>query len=200
VYGTFVEYHGPMQSWLFSTLYLGTQSFAGKPFDHNTLTLNGGFQPTKDLTVELGTYYGDDVDYAGARQATRFRLAPSFLLFAGRHFRLSFNHAYERLWVEEGRLYAAHLSELRAVYQISARTFVRAILQRADYAFDPRLYPYPVEPRFKHLLSQLLYSYKINPQTALYVGYSDQLLGDAKAGLTQTDRAVFMKIGYAWVR
>jgi hypothetical protein len=200
VYGTFVEYHGPMESWIYSLLYLGRQSYAGKPFDHNTLTLNGGLQLGKDLTFELDTFYGDDVDLAGVRQATRFRLAPSFLLFGGRHVRLSFDHAYERLWVKEGRLYAANLSELRAVYQVSARTFIRAILQRADYAFEERLYPYTVEPRFKHLLSQLLYSYKINPQTALYVGYSDQLLGDARAGLTRTDRAAFMKIGYAWVR
>jgi hypothetical protein len=200
VYGTFLEYHGPMQSWIYSLLYLGRQSYAGKPFKHNTLTLNGGLQATRNLTLELDTFYGDDVDIAGVRQATRFRLAPSFLLFAGRHFRLSLNHAYERLWVTEGRLYAANLSEMRAVYQFSARTFVRAILQRTDYAFNAALYPYPVGPRDKHVLSQFLYSYKINPQTALYIGYSDQYLGAPKAGLTQTDRAVFMKIAYAWVR
>ena len=200
VYGSFLEYHGPMQSWIYSLLYLGRQSFAGEPFDHNTLVLNGGFQPTKDLSVELDTFYGDDVDYAGVRQATRFRLAPSLLWFAGRHFRLSFNHAYERLWVEDGRLYAANLSELRAVYQFSARTFIRAIVQRADYSFDPSLYPYPVEPEFKHILSQILFSYKINPQTALYIGYSDQYRGRPQGGLLQTDRAVFVKVGYAWVR
>ncbi len=200
VYGTFLQYRGPMQSYVYSLLYLGRQTYLGKPFNHNTLNLTGSLQATKDLLVGLDTFYGDDVDIAGVRQATRLRLEPSFMLYAGRHVRLSLDHAYERLWVAQGRLYAANLSELRAVYQLSARTFFRAILQHTEYDFTPRLYPYPVESHSKHVLSQLLYSYKINPQTALYVGYSDQYLGHPKAGVTQTDRSIFMKIAYAWVR
>ncbi|MEJ2420331.1 MAG: hypothetical protein P8018_01150, partial [Acidobacteriota bacterium] len=96
--------------------------------------------------------------------------------------------------------YSAHLTDMRAVYQFSARTFIRAIVQHTDYTFDPSLYPYPIEAHSKHILGQFLYSYKLNPQTALYIGYSDQYLGHPKAGLTQTDRSVFMKIAYAWVR
>ena len=88
-----------------------------------------------DLELELAGFYGDDVDYAGARQAKRFRLTPEIELFAGRHFSLIFAHNYERLWVREGRLYAANLSEARAVYQFNTRSFVRAVLPGYAWVF-----------------------------------------------------------------
>ena len=199
VYGTFLEYSGPKQSWLSALLYTGRQSFQGVPFDHNTLRVRGGFQPNGDVILSLSTFYGDDVDYGGVRQARRLTLTPGLGLFAGRHFRLTLEHAYERLWVPEGLLYRAHLTELRAVYQFTVRAFLRAIVQRGDYTFSKSLYDPPVNPRHKGLLTQVLFSYKVNPQTALYVGYSDNYLGNQSVGLTQTDRAVFFKIGYAWV-
>jgi hypothetical protein len=200
VYGSFVEYQGPKQSHLFATLYIGKLGYAGKPFDGNTFSASGNFFPTGNLQLGLGLFYGDDIDYSGIRQARRYRLSPWLLWFCGRHFRLTLNHYFERLWVEEGRLYRAHLSEARAVYQFTARAFLRVILQRADYRFAPALYPYPVDPTYRDLTSQILYSYKINPQTALYIGYSDTYLGDPRKGLVQTDRALFVKVGYAWVR
>jgi hypothetical protein len=44
-----------------------------------------------------------------------------------------------------------------------------------------------------------LYSYKLNPQTVFFVGYSDSYVDDDSLGnLTAEDRTWFMKIGYAW--
>ena len=48
--------------------------------------------------------------------------------------------------------------------------------------------------------SQIIYSYKINPRTALYAGYADGYFGDQVDPLFQTDRTLFFKIGYAWER
>lgn len=72
-------------------------------------------------------------------------------------------------------------------------------LQYVDYHHSPELYTVPVDERFQHLFTQLLFSYKINPQTVLFVGYSDNHFGDHQTHLTQTDRTVFVKLGYAWV-
>ena len=47
---------------------------------------------------------------------------------------------------------------------------------------------------------QVLYSYKVNPQTAIYVGYSDEHAGTEEYDLTQTARSLFIKLSYAWVR
>ena len=47
--------------------------------------------------------------------------------------------------------------------------------------------------------SQVLFSYKINPQTVFFLGYSDSHWGNQDIDLTQSGRTVFAKIGYAWV-
>jgi len=199
VYGTLVEYGGPKESSGSIIVYIGKQRFMDEEFDHNTFRVSATFQPLRDLELGLILKMGDAVDYAHARQAKRLRIRPAMELFAGLHLRLELAHDYDRLWVREGRLYTAHLTELRAVYQFTSRAFFRAILQRADYRFEEDVYRFLMMPREKSLLSQFLFSYKVNPQTALYLGYSDNYLGNHQVGLTQTDRAVFFKIGYAWV-
>lgn len=53
--------------------------------------------------------------------------------------------------------------------------------------------------QYKRVLTQLLFSYKINPRTVLFIGYSDNYLGSQDFGLTQLGRTFFVKLGYAWV-
>jgi hypothetical protein len=74
-----------------------------------------------------------------------------------------------------------------------------SILQYTDLERAPVLYLSPVDKRTETLFSQLLFSYKLNPQTVLFLGYSDDSLGDERIDLTRADRTLFMKIGYAWV-
>ncbi len=197
--GTFVLYSGPKESSIYALLYLGRQSFRNVDFDHDTLSVEASFRPVGDLTVGGTLFWGDAVDVAGVRPAKRLRVAPSIQLFAGRRLRLNLDHTWERLRVDAGELYVANLSELRAVWYPGRRTFLRAILQRSDVRFDETIAAGPVPPRSRTLLSQLLLGYKVDPQTAIYVGYSDDYVGDAATPLTQVDRALFFKIGYAWV-
>ena len=84
------------------------------------------------------------------------------------------------------------------VYNFSVRSFVRAIFQYEQLERDPTLYSFTVDPSEDTLLAQLLYSYKINPQTVLFAGYSENRLGLQGIPLTETDRTFFMKVGYAW--
>ena len=107
------------------------------------------------------------------------------------------DHLVEKLNVDGGRLYTANLSNMKLVYQFSARTFLRTILQYADIQYNPELYTMPQVPRFKHLFSQILFSYKMNPQTVLFLGYSDDYYGIHQ--VKQNNRTFFLKIGYALV-
>ncbi len=50
------------------------------------------------------------------------------------------------------------------------------------------------------VFTQFLFSYKINPQTVLFLGYSDNSLGMQGIDITRTDRTFFLKIGYAWTQ
>jgi len=101
--------------------------------------------------------------------------------------------------VKGERLYTANVSNFKIVYQFTKRMFLRSILQYVDYNRNLNLYDFDVETNTKRLFTQLLFSYKINPQTVLFLGYSDNHFGDENTDITQTDRTFFTKIGYAWV-
>jgi hypothetical protein len=50
------------------------------------------------------------------------------------------------------------------------------------------------------VFTQILFSYKLNPQTVLFLGYSDNYFGETGIDITQTDRTFFVKLGYAWTK
>ncbi|MDH5468829.1 MAG: hypothetical protein OEY25_15560, partial [Candidatus Aminicenantes bacterium] len=77
--------------------------------------------------------------------------------------------------------------------------FFRAIIQYVDYDYNASNYTFEKDPKFKRFFTQLLFSYKINPRTLLFLGYSDNYFGGQEYGLTQSDRTFFIKLGYAWV-
>ena len=108
-------------------------------------------------------------------------------------------HTYERMEVHDVHLYSANISQMTAVYQFNVRTFFRSIIQYVNYDYNPDNYTYDMGSEYKQFFSQLLFSYKINPRTVLFLGYSDNYSGDQDIKLTQSNRTFFMKLGYAWV-
>ena len=64
---------------------------------------------------------------------------------------------------------------------------------------NPELYEFPVEPEVRRLFTQLLFSYRLNARTVLFAGYSDNRLGLESITNTQTDRTLFLELGYAWI-
>ena len=77
--------------------------------------------------------------------------------------------------------------------------FLRAIWQYKDYRRNIELYEEEEDPETRKLFSQFLFSYKLNPQTVFFLGYSDDYYGDIETDFTQTNRTFFAKIGYAFV-
>lgn len=45
--------------------------------------------------------------------------------------------------------------------------------------------------------TQLLFAYEVNPQTVVYLGYTDARLGLEDVSLTRTGRVLLAKVGYA---
>ena len=76
--------------------------------------------------------------------------------------------------------------------------FFRAILQYIDYNYNVDLYTFPRNPEYKRLATQLLFSYKLNPRTVFFLGYTDNYYGNQEFSLTQNDRTFFVKVSYAW--
>jgi hypothetical protein len=155
---------------------LGKRTYWGEEFDDNTLNINFSLRPSASLYFGFIGNFGDRIDYTNVQAGNRFQIY-SFLQYnIGRHLYLGLEHNYERFSVEAGRLYTANLSNLRLVYQFSRRAFLRTILQYANYQYNNALYITPREPEYKHLFTQVLFSYKINPQTVLFLGILRRLL------------------------
>jgi hypothetical protein len=199
VTGVFLDYAGPLQSRVYIAPDLGTEAYAGKEYELAGLYTCGQLRPNNLVSLAWEVVVGDGIDYDNNRKGKGLRIEPSVRLRVGRHLDVSASHNYSRMNVASERLYTANISYLKAVYQFNSRMFLRGILQYIDYDFTPELYVGPVNSEEEWLESQVLFSYKINPRTIFYLGYSDSHYGDQDVKLTQTDRTLFAKIGYAWV-
>ena len=195
-----VNLSGPLQSTYRLDGGVRNRFWDGVTYDQQFLNVYGEMRPTGALYLELGGTFGDAVDFAHSRAARQVRLDPGVNYDFGKRLRTGLSHHYQKLTVAGGRLFTANLTELRTVYQINLRTFVRAIFQFEDvdrtglYTADPG----PGES--KDLFGQLLFAYKLNPQTVLFLGYNANAVNDLVPGeLTRKDRTLFLKIGYALV-
>jgi Domain of unknown function (DUF5916)/Carbohydrate family 9 binding domain-like len=194
VYGTF---QGSRQS-AAEVHFLHNKTFYnGTLFDLDQGTVDVLFNPTAGVTCELYSQLGDALDVDNTRKGRIVALQPSAELRLGRHLNLNLSYLDQKLNVAGGQLYDAQLSQAKVVYQWNVRTFVRAIFQYTDIGRNPDLYRAAVDRRDRNLFTQLLFSYKLNPQTVLFAGYSDTRLGVDVIQLTQTDRTFFVKVGYA---
>jgi hypothetical protein len=201
-------YAGPGQSEVFYSLSPNREYFEGREFDNFRHNFGAGIRPTGDFAIGITGTIGGAIDFGGARKADQVRLTPQVALNLFDRLALELNHTYQTLDVDQGRLFTANLTQGRAVYHLNRRTFVRAILQYTDVELNPATNPGAVSLESRRLFSQYLFSYKINPQTVLLVGYSDNQQGLPGAGTTvppfrtdlmRTDRTFFLKVGYAWV-
>jgi uncharacterized protein DUF5916 len=207
------RWDGPLQSSLSLDLSRAQEFFRGLTYDLAGESLSLSATPSGGLSLYLSGDFGDEVDYDNCRPGRVVRLVPGATFKTGRHLRVDLDDTYEALEVDGGRLFRVHLVQTRLAWQFDVRAMVRAILQYTDLRRDPDLYKTSLCPGFdpdpaifrppekieRSLLSQLLFSYKVDPQTAIYVGYSEDRQGATGVPLTQTDRTFFFKIGYAWL-
>ena len=99
----------------------------------------------------------------------------------------------------------ARLTDLRTTYQFNVQSYLRFTIIYNNTSRNPFNSPYTlpedIDANSKDISTELLYAYKLNPQTVFYAGYSDH--HDSTTGfsnLSQDDRAVYMKFSYAWLK
>jgi len=193
------NYAGPLQTYVDINGGRRQEAYNGLEFTQNYLRFYSNMRPAGNVVFVLNGRLGDRIDYANTRLGKRFQISPAVSYAFGLHLRLSLDHTFERMSVDGGRLYSANISQLSAIYQFSTRAFLRSIIQYVDYRYNADLYIDEIDPVFRRLSTQLLFSYKINPQTVLFVGYSDNSFGEQGFSLARNDRTFFVKLGYAWV-
>ena len=173
-------------------------------FDETQFMMYAEMKPVAN--TQIGSFFriGKQIDYANTQLGDGVLVEAFTEWDVNRHINASINYNYSHLDVDDGRLFTAHQADIRLSYQFSMRSRLKLVLQYTDIARDADLYDYDdIEDRpdenDKFFSSQLIYSYKINPQTLFFVGYSDGgFQDDSLAELTRDERAVFTKFSYAW--
>jgi hypothetical protein len=194
-----LEYEGPMQSHSYIRLVRRREAYNGSQFDQSELQFHTCMKPSRDTHTYLNVFAGDRVDYANTRLGERLRINPGVIQQLGRHLSVDLSATWERLDVRGDKVYTATIAQSVIAYQFTTRAMLRGILQLVDHDYNTAVYTDGRGSRRKSLFSQLLGSYKLNPQTVLFVGYSDAATGNQDISLTRTSRTFFAKVGYAWM-
>ncbi|MEM9304466.1 MAG: DUF5916 domain-containing protein, partial [Pseudomonadota bacterium] len=190
---------GPLQSYLEVGAGVRERFWDGVLFDEDFYYFYGEAQPVSGLYVELFTRFGDQIDFANTALGEQTRYSPEVRWNLGKHWQFDLRHTYQTLERDGGTVFTANQSDFRIAYQFDLRQRLRLTLQYTDVERDPTLYVNDVDERFRDLSTQLIYSYKVNPRTVLYAGYSDSSIEtDEVDSLTTMGRTLFMKVGYAW--
>src|SRR5262249_4971841 len=102
--------------------------------------------------------------------------------------------------VSGGRLYTATVERLKTVYSFSAKSILRVIGQYVTTNSNPALYGFPIDRHSGNFQGSLLYSYKLNWQTVLFLRYGDDRVITPLNALVRQDRSFFLKVSYALQR
>ena len=199
---TWLQFQGPLQSFVSFDIGIRDRSFRRRVFqDQFFYNILVEATPHKSLFVYFEANGGNHIDFTDVRPARRLRLNPYARYRATRNLELSLSHTRESLDLDGGsRLFTANLTEARIVYQFNLRMFLRTLVQYTDIRRDQTQYLTDINSRSRRFFPQVLFSYKINPQTVLFVGYSSTRLGEeSRIDLTEDARTFFVKVGYAWL-
>jgi hypothetical protein len=179
-------------------------------FDTEKLFYTVRLSPSRRFSlIELTGNWGDQVDFANHRPADGGTVRLTATVRPSDHLELTANADRRQLDVDEaaarGRLFTADVARLRAQYTFTARSYLRLIGQWVETDRDPSLYTFAVPRRSAGFGGSALLAYKLNWQTVLFLGYSDQralLLADERRDdrLEPAGREVFLKLSYAFQR
>jgi hypothetical protein len=153
--------------------------------------------------MPIDTYFGDEIDFANAREGKGATLATTLQVRPSAH--CDIRGDVSRRWVNvdnataAGRVFTAQVERVRATWAFDARSFVRLIGQFVETERNPDLYESVVAPKDESWSGSALLAFKLNWQTVFYAGYGDEhTFDDVTDKLQPSSREIFAKISYAW--
>ncbi len=183
-------YQGPRQTEISINVAPNQEYFEGRTYHNFRHSLFVSTQVSPDVSAYVQINAGEDIDFNNAQPADFVTISPGTSVNIGRRFSGALDYVWQQFDTETGqRIFTVHLPQARLLYHFSRRAFVRAVLQYETVDF--------VTEQSRELLTQLLFSYRWNAQTVVLAGYSDNYEGERD--LSRTDRAVFVKLSYAWL-
>jgi len=198
---------GPLQFFSNMGVVSREEYFDGTYYDETIFMMFAEFRPLAEVVIGNFMRFGDAIDYTHGQKAETAYISPFINWQIGKHFSVELDYTSHSLDVDAGELFHAELIQLDLAYQFDIRSRLSLTLQSVDVERNTDLFEAnqdtdPDNDYFKNDKSmgiQLIYSYKINPQTLVYVGYSDNSLeNDNVQSLEKTDKTVFAKFSYLW--
>jgi len=177
----------------------------GHTLEYDRLVWTLSASPSRTVPrLSLNGNYGQQPDVSNVRVGTGGTLALTALIRPGDH--LGFDLLADCQWLDEtvggasGRLFTALVGRVKATYVFNARMLVRLIGQYVETRRDPSLWIEPVARRDGSFSGSALFSYKLNWQSVLFLGYGDNRALQEDGGLARADRQFFLKVSYAFQR
>ena len=153
--------------------------------------------------IGVSGWIGQQVDFANVRLGKGADIEPFATIRPTNHLQLNFSGGVQWLNVpqanSENRLFTSQVERLRATYTFNSKMFLRTILQNVRTNRDQSLYTFAVNQHGGSFASQLLFAYKLNWQTVLYLGYGDlRGVTPEEATFEPLNRSFFFKVSYAF--
>jgi len=173
-------------------------------FNEDQVELYASIKPNTRTSLSLELTVGDKIDYANDRLGDLIQLEGNITVFITDHLEFDFYQTYSKLDAKNrignnSNVYVENISELRLSYQFDVQSYLKLSLVYSDVDKNPDNNDYISSTKNKDLSSQLIYVYKLNPQTVFFLGYSDSSLQDDDlTKLTRVEKTFFTKISYAW--
>jgi hypothetical protein len=158
--------------------------------------------------VSIQGNYGEQPDVFNVRVGHGASILANAVIRPTDH--LALDLLLDRQWIDEtvsglsGRLFTATVARAKAIYVFNSRMLIRLIGQYVETTRDQALWTTPIVEKEGVFSGSALFSYKLNWQTVLFLGYGDNraLVDENGLGtdfvLKPADRQVFLKVSYAF--
>lgn len=194
-----ISTQGPMQSSISLHGMTRKRFWRGQMFDERYVDTNGNFRPNGSL--QLGTYLqtGTLIDLAASKTGRRTMVEFWGNADIGRGISVNLAVNRQQMRRDGGTAFEATVLNGGGSWQFDPRQRVRMTLQGSEVVRDPALYAFPINEVARDWAAQVVYSYKVNPRTALYAGGSyGAFMDDDNPDMFGNSRSLFVKLSYGW--
>ena len=190
---------GAMQSQLQLQYRSGREFQGGQLFDFDRVSVNGRVKPRSDVEMGVRTDFGEKLDFGNTRLAEHERVDPYLNWQVNKRLDVHLSGSRVDLQTKDGQwILDANMLDARLTWQFDWRGSLSLAVQQQDIARNPDAYIQDVEAHTNELGRELVYAWKLTPQTELHFGYSDAYAKDAEmSALAEPQRNWFMRVGYS---
>lgn len=190
---------GPMQSSLSLHGMTRKRFWRGQLFDERYADINTNFRPNAKLQLGLYLNAGTMLDLAAEKTGKRTMVEFWGNANIGRGVATDWSLVHQEMRRDGGTAFETMVLNAGSSWQFTPRQRLRLTLQGSQVERNPALYAFPVNEKARDWAAQMVYSYKVNPRTAVYAGGSyGAFMDDDNPDMFGNTRSLFVKLSYGW--